>query len=78
MKMVDDFANELTVVPIYNSLNVYAKEKAKLRREGNLIDDLDILIGVTAIANDLVLVSENAKHLSRISKVKIENWINRG
>jgi tRNA(fMet)-specific endonuclease VapC len=77
MKMVDDFAKELSVIPIYNSLNIYAKEKARLRKAGNLIDDFDILIGFTAIANNLVLVTENKKHLSRISKVKIENWIER-
>ena len=77
MKMINDFAKELTVIPIYNSLDLYAKEKAKLRKAGNLIDDFDILIGVSAIANNLVLVTENEKHLSRISKIKIENWIKR-
>ena len=76
-KMVDDFANEIAIVPIYNSLSIYAKEKARLRKDGNLIDDFDILIGVTAVANNLVLVTENQKHLSRISKVKIENWVKR-
>jgi len=73
MKVVDDFANEITIIPIYNSLNTYAKEKARLRKAGKLIDDFDILIGVSAIANDLVLITDNDKHLSRISKVKIEN-----
>jgi len=77
MKMVDDFANEITIIPIYNSLSIYAKEKARLRKAGKLIDDFDILIGVTAVANNFVLVTENEKHLSRISKVKIENWIKR-
>jgi len=75
MKMVDDFANDLSVIPIYNSLNIYAKEKARLRKAGKLIDDFDILIGATAIANNFVLVTENVKHLNRLSKVKIENWI---
>ncbi len=76
-KMIDDFAKEITIVPIFNSLDIYAKEKAKLRKTGKLIDDFDILIGATAIANNLILVTENEKHLIRISKVKIENWIKR-
>jgi len=75
MQMVDDFAKSITIVPIYNSLSIYAVEKARLRRAGKLIDDFDILIGVTAVANKLVLVTENERHLNRISKVKIENWI---
>lgn len=77
MKMIDDFAKEVTIVPIFNSLGVYAKEKAKLRKTGKLIDDFDILIGSTAVANNLILVTENENHLVRISKVKIENWIKR-
>jgi tRNA(fMet)-specific endonuclease VapC len=77
MKMIDAFAQELTIVPIFNALNVYAREKAKLRKSGKLIDDFDILIGATAVANNLILVTENEKHLVRISKVKIENWITR-
>ncbi|MDD4190511.1 MAG: type II toxin-antitoxin system VapC family toxin [Mangrovibacterium sp.] len=76
-KMIDNFAKEIAIIPIFNSLDIYAREKAKLRKNGKLIDDFDILIGATAIANDLILVTENEKHLIRISKVKIENWIKR-
>jgi len=77
MKMIDDFAKEIAIVPIFNSLDVYAKEKAKLRKSGKLIDDFDLLIGATAVANNLILVTDNEKHLVRISKVKIEKWIKR-
>ncbi len=76
-KMINEFANELTILPIYNALNLYAKEKARLRKTGNLIDDFDLLIGVSAVANNLILVTDNEKHLKRISKLNIENWINR-
>ncbi len=76
-KMIADFANEITILPIYNALGLYAKEKARLRKTGNLIDDFDLLIGVTSVANNMILVTDNEKHLKRISKVKIENWINR-
>lgn len=73
--MVDDFANELTIVPIFNSLNIYAKEKARLRKSGKMLDDFDLLIGATALANNLILVTENEKHLERMSEIRIENWI---
>jgi len=77
MKMIDDFAKVVAITPIFNSLGIYAQEKAKLRKSGKIIDDFDILIGATAVANNLILVTENEKHLIRISKVKIENWIKR-
>jgi len=77
MKLVDEFAKHITILPIFNSLGLYAKEKAHLRKRGALIDDFDLLIGCSAIANKLILVTENEKHFNRIRKIKIENWINR-
>jgi tRNA(fMet)-specific endonuclease VapC len=77
INMINDFAKEVTIVPIFNSLDIYAKEKARLRKSGKLIDDFDLLIGASAIANNLILVTDNEKHLTRISKIKIENWIKR-
>ncbi len=49
--IVEAFIPKLPVVPIYNSLDIYAKEKSKLRKQGLLIDDFDILIG--AMLNSL-------------------------
>ena len=42
-----------------------------------LIDDFDLLIGATAITYDLVLVTENIKHLARIPNIQIDCWVNR-
>jgi len=60
---------------VSDAIPVYAKEKALLRKTGTLIDDMDIFIGATAIANNMVLVTDNEKHLKRLSNIKIENWI---
>ncbi|MDR1160755.1 MAG: type II toxin-antitoxin system VapC family toxin [Tannerellaceae bacterium] len=76
-KRVMEFVNIMSVIPISNALPVYAKEKFLLRKSGTLIDDMDIFIGATAIANDMILVTDNEKHLNRLSKIKIENWIER-
>lgn len=73
-KEVDKMEELFTVIPIYNSLDYYAKEKVKLQKSGNLISDFDLLIGVTSIPNDLVLVSNNEKHLGRITNIELENW----
>ncbi len=42
-----------------------------------LISDFDLLIGCTAVANNLIMVTENVKEFERISDIKIENWIKR-
>ncbi|TKK71769.1 type II toxin-antitoxin system VapC family toxin [Ilyomonas limi] len=73
-KVVEAFIPKFLVVPIYNSLDIYAKEKAKLRKQGLVIDDFDILIGATAVANDMIMVTNNVAHLSRLDNIVIEDW----
>lgn len=75
LAQVNEFVNLFVVLPIYPILPFFAESKAELRKQGQLIDDFDILIGVTAVANKMTLVSENLKHLSRIPNIKTENWI---
>ncbi|MBN8649887.1 MAG: type II toxin-antitoxin system VapC family toxin [Cytophagales bacterium] len=72
---VDDFISRFTIIPIFNSLDIYAKEKARLRKAGNPLDDFDLLIGATAISNELVLVTRNVTDFERLEGIKIENWI---
>ena len=43
--------------------------------EGRRIDDFDLLIGVTALQNNLTMVTANVKHLERIPDLIIENWM---
>ena len=74
-KAVDSFINGLTIVPIYGSIKRYAKEKVRLNKLGFPInDDFDLLIGVTAIENKLILVTDNGKDFERLDGIKIENW----
>jgi len=72
---VDAFLAGLSIVPIYGSIHLYAKEKVRLRSIGMpMNDEFDLLIGVTAIQNNLVLVTDNVKHFARLDGIKIENW----
>jgi predicted nucleic acid-binding protein len=53
---------------------VFASEKARLKKQGNLIEDMDILIASICIVESKILVTNNTKHFQRISGLKIENW----
>lgn len=68
------FLTGVIIIPIFHSLDIYAKEKARLRKAGQPVDDFDLLIGATAIANGLTLVTNNVDHLGRMKGVKIEDW----
>jgi len=64
----------IQVVPIISSLDIFAQEKARLRKAGTMIDNFDLLIGSTAIANGMVLVTNNTKHFERIENIQLEDW----
>jgi tRNA(fMet)-specific endonuclease VapC len=70
-----NFCLELSIIPITResvekSANIYAK----LKKNGEIIDDVDILIAGICLENNYILVTNNTKHFSRIKNIKIENW----
>lgn len=73
-QVVNSLADKFKKLPIYRALDIYAKEKARLRRNGIIVDDLDLLIGATAIINEMVLVTNNERHFDRMQNIQIENW----
>lgn len=71
--VVNAFIPNFFILPVYDSLDVYAREKARLRKQGLMIDDFDILIGATAIANNMIMVTNNVIHLGRLNTITIED-----
>lgn len=63
------------VLPIAPALEIFADQKAALRRSGRPIDDFDILIGSTAVAHGLTFVTRNTRHFADIAGLVLENWI---
>lgn len=73
-KALDNFLSGVQILPIFHSLNLYAREKVRLQKAGTPIDDFDLLIGVTAITHGLVMVINNTNHFKRISGIILEDW----
>ena len=75
---VSRFIGGLSVIPIYGVVEKYAKEKVRLRNNGTpMHDEFDLIIGVTAIVNNLTLVTDNTKDFKYLNKLKTENWFQR-
>ena len=72
--ILDDFLTGVQILPIFNALDLYAEEKAILRKKGEPIDDFDLLIGVSSIANEMILVTNNESHFKQIKGIVFENW----
>jgi predicted nucleic acid-binding protein len=51
----------------------FAELRAQLRRSGALIPDFDLLIAATALEEDLVLVTRNRRHFTRIPGLQLVN-----
>jgi len=73
-KTLDNFLTGVQVLPIFHSLDLYGKEKARLRKAGTPIDDFDLLIGVTSVNHKLTMVTNNTNHFKRIIGIKLEDW----
>ncbi len=72
--IVEAFILKFAIIPIFNALDVYAIEKSKLRKQGLMIDDFDILIGSTAITNKMTMTTNNVEHFKRLDNIIIEDW----
>lgn len=78
----------LRLIPTYNgifetiqilefsldSAKEFTKQKKRLKESGNIIPDFDLMIACTALANDLILVTNNTKHFERIEGLELEDW----
>jgi predicted nucleic acid-binding protein len=54
-----------------SSSEVFAKLKAKLKKQGNIIADMDLMIASIAISNKATLFTNNLKHFKRIEDLEI-------
>lgn len=73
-KVIENFIDSIQILPIITCLDTYAKEKARLRKSGMIIDEFYLLIGSSAIENHMILVTRNTKHFERLRNLEIENW----
>lgn len=66
------FLTGVRIVPVDIAIcRKFAQERRRLRAEGNLISDLDLLIGCTALRHDLILLSNNRRHFERLEGLNV-------
>ena len=76
LRRFDNFIQENELVFITkDTIEKAAEIYAYLKKEGNLIEDADILMASTAIVEDLVLITNNIKHFKRVKGLRIDNWL---
>lgn len=69
------FAQQNIVLPVTErSATISAELYAELRKIGQPLDDIDLLIAGIALSNNLLLATNNEDHFERIKEIEIENW----
>lgn len=72
------FLSAIQILPMADAVDLAAKEKIRLRLNGTPANDnFDLLIGCTAVVNNLVMVTENTKDFIHFQDIVLENWIER-
>lgn len=73
---LEQFFDDINVLHIEPYFDLYAEEKARLELNGTPShDDFDLLIGCTAVAENMIMVTQNVKDFKNIRNIQIENWI---
>lgn len=71
---LNDFLESVTVVGIDEATaKIFGRERGRLRAEGMLIGDMDLLIAATALQYNITLLTNNRRHFDRIEGLRIES-----
>jgi len=55
-------------------MDTFGELKADLSKDGNIIDDFDLIIAATALSMGYSVVTNNEKQFSRIPNLTLHNW----
>ena len=74
LNIVKDLVAEFQVLPTSCGYRLAAQEKVRLQLFGTPIGDIDLLIGCACSQTAIPLVTNNRRHLERITGLTILEW----
>jgi tRNA(fMet)-specific endonuclease VapC len=67
---------EVSVIPFdVDCAEGFGWLRVDLRRQGINLDNMDLLIAVTALVYDLTLVTHNTRHFQNIPNLRLDDWL---
>ncbi|MDY7027284.1 MAG: type II toxin-antitoxin system VapC family toxin [Spirochaetota bacterium] len=77
LQKIEEFLFPFEIMPFGNrECNAYARIRADMEKEGEIIGPNDVVIAAVVLENDGTLVTNNEREFARIENLKIENWAN--
>ncbi len=75
-RQLEKFTQRLLIDPLdENASRHYGAIRAKLKKEGAIIGNNDLLIAAHARSINAILVTNNVNEFNRIQDLQIENWV---
>jgi tRNA(fMet)-specific endonuclease VapC len=72
---IHTIAEAMEVIPLGSeSAQIFGMLKGQMERKGTRLDDFDLAIAASALAHNLILVTNNVNHFKRIAGLKLANW----
>jgi predicted nucleic acid-binding protein len=66
------FLSDYAILPLTDPIATqFARLRAMLRQQGQLIPDMDLFIAATALEHDLTLITRNVRHFDRIPELTL-------
>lgn len=74
-ELVEAYLDRLAILDWTNEVSgYYARIRSQLERSGRPIGNMDLLIASHAVSQGSTLVTNNVKHFSSVSGLKVEVW----
>jgi len=75
-QQLEKFTQRLLIDPLdENASRHYGSIRAKLKKEGAIIGNNDLLIAAHARSISAILVTNNVREFNRVPNLQVENWI---
>lgn len=72
LDILETFLEGINVLSIDQEVcKIFGRERNKLRKQGNIIGDFDLLIASICLRYDLIFLTNNKKHFEKIDSLKI-------
>lgn len=69
---LEDFLSLVTILGVNEEIcQIFGEENARLRRDGQTIEDFDLLIAATCLHHGLGLLTNNLRHFERVKGLEI-------
>jgi len=69
---LEDFLSLVTILGVNEEIcQIFGEENARLRRDGQIIEDFDLLIAATCLHHNLKLLTNNRRHFQRVQGLEI-------